>query len=369
MPPHMEHHTIGLGEEIIEIYPEFRKRIAQAIEQCRSSSNGIMNLQLLGLRSLPRQILKIHETISELRLDQNQNLSFQQTNGFPQELKSLKLLSLRNCSLSFLDLNLSVLSKLNSLDLQENKFESLPHTITRLKKLKYLNYSKNKLKYLTEIGYGTLEQLEIFDLNTNHLTTLPHDICGGNSLTTTGRSNGPASGLRVGGGSGGCKKLKVFNLSSNLISFLPQNISKLKSLLKLNIERNQLKSLPSEIKHLSLISFRCGYNSIEFLDDNLFTEELGQSIEFFSCVENNLLELPLSLKDITKIQTENFQLAAEFNPLISPPSSVLIEGMKILGAYMRVRAARLKEMQKLLLEGDFIFEPENAKPSACEVRE
>lgn len=341
MPPVMEHHTIGLGEEIIEIYPEFRKRITQAIDHCRVSG-GAMNLQLLGLRSIPRQILKIHEAITELRLDQNQNLSFQQTNGFPNELKSLRLLSLRNCSLVSLDLNISVLSKLHTLDLQENCFELLPHTITRLKKLKHINYSMNKITSLPIAGYGTLEQLETFDLHSNRLTVLPSDV------------------------TSGCKKLQSLNLSSNLLHFLPNNLHNLRHLLRLNIERNGLRSLPTELKSLpSLISFRCGYNSLEHLDDELFSAELGRVIEFFSCVENNLLELPLSLKEIHK--GEKFQIAAEFNPLISPPSSVLVEGTVILQAYMRIRAARLREVQKLLIEADFVFEPLNAKPSACEV--
>lgn len=341
MPPHMEHHTIGLGEEIIEIYPEFKKRVAQAIDHCRVSG-GSMNLQLLGLRSIPRQILKIHEAITELRLDQNQNLSFQQTNGFPSELKSLQLLTLRNCSLVSLDLNISILSKLHTLDLQENSFELLPHTITRLKKLKHLNYSKNKLTSLPSSGYGTLEQLETFDLNSNRLTLLPDDI------------------------TSGCKKLKTLNLSSNLLLFLPNNIYKLRHLIRLNIERNGLRSLPIELKSLSsLISFRCGYNCLEQLDDELFSAELGRVIEYFGCVENNLLELPLSLKDIHKV--DQFQIAAEFNPLISPPPSVLVEGTSILMAYMRIRVARFKEVQKLLNEADFIFEPLNAKPFACEV--
>lgn len=34
---------------------------------------------------------------------------------------------------------------------------------------------------------------------------------------------------------------------------------------------------------------------------------------------------------------------------------------------MRVRSARFREISKLLAENDFIFEPENAKPSASEV--
>ena len=296
MPPQIEHHTIGLAEEIIEIFPEFRKRITKAIELSRTT--GAMNLQLLGLRSIPRQILKIKESITELRLDQNQNLSFQATDGFPIELKSLNLLSLRNCSLVSLDLNISQLSKLNNLDLQENKFEILPHTITRLKKLKILNYSKNSIQHL-QPGYGTLELLETFNLSSNKISVLSNDILG-------------------------CKKLKQLNISSNVLQYLPEEINKFKSLIKLNVERNQLVALPNAIKHLSLQILRCGYNSIQSISDDIFSEELGSSIELFSCVENNILELPISIKDIPNI--ERFRLAAEFNPLKSPPSSVLVEG-------------------------------------------
>lgn len=43
--------------------------------------------------------------------------------------------------------------------------------------------------------------------------------------------------------------------------------------------------------------------------------------------------------------------------------------VQIIQAYMRVRAARLKELEKLLIREDFVFEPKSATPQAFEVLE
>ena len=53
------------------------------------------------------------------------------------------------------------------------------------------------------------------------------------------------------------------------------------------------------MKHLNLVEFRIGHNHIERLENDLFSAELGISVKIFTCSENNLLELPLSLKDIS----------------------------------------------------------------------
>eukprot|EP00602_Paraphysomonas_sp_CaronLab_P006141 CAMPEP_0185022112 /NCGR_PEP_ID=MMETSP1103-20130426/4839_1 /TAXON_ID=36769 /ORGANISM="Paraphysomonas bandaiensis, Strain Caron Lab Isolate" /LENGTH=1362 /DNA_ID=CAMNT_0027554057 /DNA_START=11 /DNA_END=4100 /DNA_ORIENTATION=+ len=336
MPPPMRYQTLGLNEEVVELYPEFKQRVRSAIEWCQNSHE--MNLQLMGLRDIPREILKIGG-IKELRLDQNHNLKL--PNGFPSELKTVTLLSMRNCALVDIPLNISVLMKLKTIDFQENSLTSIPHTISRLKRLTKLDVSKNRLYELMK-GLGALEHLSFLDVDSNCISQLPSDLTS-------------------------CKSLSTLNCARNRIMCLPSEYCTcFQRLRRLNIEGNRLRSLPAEIKDMKLEVLRCGYNYIEWLPEDMFEGSLGQTIKLFSIPENNLLELPISVKAVLD---QNLQLQAEFNPLVSPPLCVLAEGFKIVQAYMRVRAARLVELDKLLLGEDFLFVKEYATPLATEVLE
>ena len=110
----MAYQSFGVGEEVIEIYPEYKERIVEAIARCKITSE--LNLQLLGIKHIPREIYKL-QNLRELRLDQNQNMVLKE---FSPELKTLKLLSMRTCRIILLPSNISVLSKLSTLDCQDN---------------------------------------------------------------------------------------------------------------------------------------------------------------------------------------------------------------------------------------------------------
>ena len=81
-----------------------------------------MNLQLLGLTHIPREVLAMTTSLLRLRLDFNDRLVLA---AVPAELHSLKLLSMRACSLAALPPDIH----------QENLLESLPSTFTRIRAL------------------------------------------------------------------------------------------------------------------------------------------------------------------------------------------------------------------------------------------
>lgn len=294
MPPPMRFQTIGLNEEIVELYPEFKLRLRAAIERCKETNE--VNLQLMGLREIPREVLKV-PGIQQIRLDQNQNLQFPA--GIPPELKSLKLLSIRNCCFTELPDNISILAKLSTLDLQENKLNEIPVTVSRLKRLGHLDLSKNRI-YRMHRGLGVLEHLTYLNIDGNCIADLPID------LST-------------------CKALKTLNCARNRIRVLPAEYCSMLSIRRLNIENNRLLAVPPAIKYMRLEVLRIGYNLIELFPSDMFSDELGKYIKKFSCQENNLLEFPLSIKDVVN----DIILEAEFNPLLSPPSQVLSEGFRV----------------------------------------
>ena len=67
---------------------------------------------------------------------------------------------------------ISLLTGLQELELQNNQIDALPESIGELRCLKFLDLSENQLTFLPET-FGELSRLEILDLEWNQFTSLP----------------------------------------------------------------------------------------------------------------------------------------------------------------------------------------------------
>lgn len=124
---------MGIMHEITILKPEIREKIRYILQN--SLESGIVNLQLMGLTDMPHELFKVKH-IKRLQLDYNNHL--QLTSGFPVELGTVKVLSVKSCRLPFLPANISNLFQLTQLNLEENMLESLPQEISTLTKLQIL---------------------------------------------------------------------------------------------------------------------------------------------------------------------------------------------------------------------------------------
>lgn len=393
MPPAMQYRAMGVGEEVNMIYPEYLTTLTRLIEAGKELST--LNLQLMGLRGIPQEILGM-STLKELRLDVNMNLG--QSLNFTDQLSGLRALSLRACNLTVLPNSITILRKLKVLVLQQNLLPYLPENFAKLGNIRELDLSRNKL-YTLPPNLKNMRYLETFTVEGNYLETLPLDI---GTLTS----------------------LKILNASKNRIQVVPQQISDLVNLRHLNLERNRLYELPDGIKYLSLTELRVGYNRIEFLEEDFFDANLGVSLEQLSLVENNLVELPLSISSLRSLEVEqplpgqdvgsaglkaisagaagtddavttalvekggkstgeggivrsngllkqetirHCRVDFDSNPLISPPTELRIKGLRLVQKYLRIRKVRIDELAELLDENNFRFLVENMTPVAHEV--
>lgn len=162
---------------------------------------------------------------------------------------------------------------------------------------------------------------------------------------------------------GSITNLQTLGLARNRISVLPESYCNFVALKKLNVESNTLRNLPARISELSLTELRIGHNKIERLPHDLFEGALGAAIKLFSCCENNLTELPLSIHKIDPLGL----LEADFNPMVSPPPYLLTEGLSTVQNYLRIRSIRMKEFIELLEDEDFEVLRENISPVASQI--
>jgi Leucine-rich repeat (LRR) protein len=133
MPPVMEFHDMGIMHEITILQPEIKEKIRYILEA--SKETGLVNLQLMGLTDIPRQLFKCTH-IKKLQLDYNNHLELH--SGFAPELQSLKYLSIKSCRIPTLPENVKNLKRLIHLNLEENLLESLPPTMSTLRSLQFL---------------------------------------------------------------------------------------------------------------------------------------------------------------------------------------------------------------------------------------
>eukprot|EP00981_Chlorochromonas_danica_P007020 scaffold1524_cov182-Ochromonas_danica.AAC.4 len=335
MPPMMTYHHISINEEITLLQPEVMEAVMQKIVAAKK--DGVLNLQLLGLKEIPAPVLKMQH-LKKLKLDFNKSLDLQ--NGFPVELAPLQALSIRGCGLTvFPGDNLHMFEKLTTLTLEENRLEYLPAGFCQLRALTSLDLSKNRLYSLPD-NFHELSSLMTLTVESNNLEALPATFY---QLT----------------------ELKTLNLAKNRLVDLPVSLCWLQSLTVLNLEKNMLYFLPEEMKHMHLMELRVGHNRLESLSPTLFEEELGRTLHMFSCCENNLLELPRSLVHLSK---QTF-IEADYNSFISPPPQLLREGIVVVQHYMTIREQRKELLTELLEDEDFAVNRDCLQPSAIEVLE
>lgn len=160
-------------------------------------------------------------------------------------LKSLMHLDLHGNQIEELPLQIGALNNLKYLDISQNQILSFPHEFCLLKSLLILNASCNNLESLPQ-HIGSLRNLRIIKFGNNKLSRLPASFQKLDNIEELDLSYN-MMGVITKEFCENLKALKVANLRSNRIQYLPIEICNMNSLQILNLRQNKLNSLPLEI--------------------------------------------------------------------------------------------------------------------------
>ncbi len=230
-----------------------------------------------------------------------------------KQLNKLDTLIIHSCDLKFFSANISALTLLKYVDLQDNKLESLPPGIGNLSLLEFLYLQENELESLpAEIG--NLSSLKYLRAWSNNLTSLPAEIGNLNSLTELRlwKNNLISLPAEI----GNMSSLVTLHISDNMLTSIPAEIGNCSSLTSLFINNNNLKSLPAEIGNCSLLSnLRLRSNDLTSLP-----AEIGNLNSMVSIIadSNKLTSLPAEIGNLSLL--ENLNLIA--NNLTSLPNEI-----------------------------------------------
>ncbi|XP_020144492.1 leucine-rich repeat-containing protein 40 isoform X3 [Microcebus murinus] len=250
--------------------------------------SGQLNLSGRNLSEVPQCVWRINVDLPE---EANQNLSFSATERWWEQTDLTKLIISNNKLQSLTD-DLRLLPALTVLDIHDNQLTSLPSAIGELENLQKLNVSHNKLKTLPE-EIANLRNLKGLYLQHNELTCISE---GFEQL-----SNLEDLELHVG---------------ENQIEMLrAEHLKHLNSILVLDLRDNKLKSVPDEITLLQ---------SLERLDLS------NNDISSISIINLIFCSLPYSLGNLHL----KF-LALEGNPLRTIRREIINKGTQEVLKYLR----------------------------------
>ncbi|KAM5256323.1 leucine-rich repeat-containing protein 40 [Ctenodactylus gundi] len=277
-------------------------------------SNNKLQSLTDDLRLLPAlTVLDIHDNqltslpsaIRELENLQKLNVSHNKLKMLPEEitnLKNLRGLYLQHNELTCIPEGFEQLSSLEDLDLSNNRLTTVPGSFSSLPSLMRLNLSSNQLKSLpAEIS--RMKRLKHLDCNSNLLETIPPELAGMESLELLYLRRNK---LRFLPEFPSCRLLKELHVGENQIEVLgAEHLKHLSSILVLELKDNKLKSVPDEITLL-------------------------QSLERLDLSNNDISSLPCSLGNLHL----KF-LALEGNPLRTIRREIINKGTQEVLKYLR----------------------------------
>ncbi|XP_066929100.1 malignant fibrous histiocytoma-amplified sequence 1 homolog [Clytia hemisphaerica] len=208
-----------------------------------------------GIVYLPPSFSRL-ESIKELDLRGNPLKTFPEVILNLQELCTLNM---ADCQLEDVPRNITRLTKLKKLLLENNQIK-LQNVVLDFPNLEQLYLTNNKISDISGIQMKSLLNLDVCenfidqipDVLTEKCCSLKQLVMKGNSITKI-----PKSIKNL-------KALKWLDLSQNLLTKIPKDIGEVSTLQYLNLSWNDLTALPESITKLNkLKKFYCGENPLQ----------------------------------------------------------------------------------------------------------
>ncbi|XP_020144501.1 leucine-rich repeat-containing protein 69 isoform X1 [Microcebus murinus] len=160
-------------------------------------------------------------------------------------LPGLRILLLQNNLISKVCPEISILTQLTALNLGNNLLEEVPEEMKYLTTLKKLHLFGNRIGRFAPGACDGLQNLILLNLNKNQLTWLPQEVS------------------RL-------KRLKYLSINHNRLACLPRELCFLRNLSELQLNHNKLICIPGEIGSLKKLQKLClACNDIETLPEEI----------------------------------------------------------------------------------------------------
>lgn len=168
----------------------------------------------------------------------------------------------------------------------------LDESITSLHNLESLDIQRNEVTALPA-GLSELVRLRVLNMNENRFASLPFDILRRLPLIELLVTKNQLSGVLIPGDVDELSQLQVLDITNNAVTSITDSAQlNLPALHQLNCSANRLTSLPSMVSWVSLLTLLADDNSIPSLPEGFVTLPKIKSVDLSG---NNLKELDISI--------------------------------------------------------------------------
>lgn len=175
-----------------------------------------------------------------------------------------------DCVIKTLPEEIGEMENLTALDCFYLKLTEFPAFLSKLKNLEQIDYSKTRIKSLPK-ETSELKKLKKFNLNSCSFKKLPKELYQLDNLEellmSVAYSDSSQDISEIPEGISNLKKLKKLDLGRNNISSLPSDFGQLEALEYLDLSENPIKSLPEnfgDLKSLKSLNISCVDKSVDF---------------------------------------------------------------------------------------------------------
>lgn len=328
---------------------ELSQRIAEAARR----KAPLLQLAKLGLASLPDDFAGLSK-LETLNLGDNRLVQLPPTIG---KLESLVCLLIGLNRLEQLPDSIGDLRSLLEIEALDNRLSRLPESLGKLTALVKLNLSHNQIEVLPE-SLGELSELQTLNLTHNLLVGLPDSL---GALRHLYRLDLSYNRLReLPDSLGQLRALRDLDLRSNSLRNLPNTLGQLTHLTELKVQDNVLESLPSSICNLTRLErLDLSGQQLRSIPDSIGTMT---NLKYIDLTDNALSTLPGSLGQLNRLEAlllhgnRNLKIPEE---VLGPPAADVLSGTgepaspgAILDYYYRVSlGAKPLNESKLILVG------------------
>ncbi|NXT25839.1 LRC40 protein, partial [Syrrhaptes paradoxus] len=282
-------------------------KLILASNKLQSLSEDVKLLPALTVLDVhDNQLTSLPSALGQLENLQKLDVSHNKLKSIPEELMQLahlKSLLLHHNELSHLPDGFGQLVSLEELDLSNNHITDIPTSFALLINLVRLNLACNQLKNLPA-DISAMKSLRQLDCSKNYLETVPSNLATMASLEQLYLRKNKLRSLPE---FPSCKLLKELHAGENQIEILnAENLKHLNSLSVLELRDNKIKSVPDEITLL-------------------------QKLERLDLANNDISRLPYTLGNLPQLKF----LALEGNPLRTIRRDLLQKGTAELLKYLR----------------------------------
>ncbi|MEK6261045.1 MAG: COR domain-containing protein [Planctomycetota bacterium] len=341
------------------------RQAEQKIEAARRT--GVKELDLSCRYDIinAEKLTELPESLGKLTRLQTLNLSNNRLTALPESLGKLTRLQTLNLSINRLTVLpewLGQLTQLQTLNLSGNHMTALPEWLGKLTQLQTLDVSRNQLKMLPE-SLGQITHLQTLVVFNNELTTLPESLGQLSQLQTLDLFQNQLTELPK--SFSDLVQLRVLSISANRFSSIPTWLGELERLETLGLIRNHITELPESLAKLTqLRAFFVGESEkLKHSERAAWKHETKltslpawvgrlKHLEILGLEGNNLTDLPSTLCELVSLR----DLRISNNPLNAELAAADKQGLKAIKAYLRAKAEDsvvLNEVKLILIgEGD-----------------